>query len=80
MANPEQKVDESKQNNTESRVILVTGANKGIGFSLIQLLLNNKSDTVILGCRGFKSVPQLDTTGKLRKDPAYVHLFVNFCG
>ena len=48
----EEKKEETKQ------TILVSGANKGIGLALCQMLVKNKEVQVILGCRNFNYVPQ----------------------
>ena len=78
MSNLEGKIDDNiddeiKMNANimeECRVILVTGANKGIGLAVVELLLDNKGNQVILGCRSFNSIPQMDNTGKVKNDPA----------
>eukprot|EP01083_Nonionella_stella_P228711 810324_1 len=52
MAQAEEKKEEVKQ-----QVVLVTGANKGIGLALCQMLVQQPNLLVIIGCRNFQHVP-----------------------
>lgn len=54
---PNKMAAEAKQQETKT-TILVTGANKGIGLALCQMLVGNKDNQVILACRNFNYVPQ----------------------
>ena len=62
----EEKVEDNDQK--KQTVILVTGANKGIGLELCKLLVQHDNVHVLLGCRNFAYVPKpKDTQNK--KDP-----------
>ncbi|CAF1054471.1 unnamed protein product [Didymodactylos carnosus] len=56
---------------TDKRVILVTGANKGIGFELVKKLSNNKDVIVLLATRDFK---QGEHAAKKLGDCSNIHL------
>eukprot|EP01083_Nonionella_stella_P036569 99783_1 len=53
MAQSEEKKEEPPQS-----TILVTGANKGIGLALCQMLVTHKQFHVIVACRNFKHIPK----------------------
>lgn len=38
----------------ENRTYIVTGANKGLGFSTVKLLVSNNAEKVIMGCRSME--------------------------
>lgn len=50
--------EEKKIDYDQKQIILVTGANKGIGLELCKMLVKNKGVFVILGCRNFSYVPK----------------------
>jgi len=62
-AQAEEKVEDKKQT-----VILVTGANKGIGLELCKQLVQLEDVHVLLGCRNFAYVPKPKDT-ESKKDP-----------
>ena len=57
----------------DKRTILITGANRGIGFAIAQGLAQNTNDTILLGCRnipaGLRAAEQLGVhTDAMRLD------------
>ena len=61
----EQKNDENK------KVILVSGANKGIGLELCKLLIKNENVQIILGCRNFNYIPIPKEQNKAKQPDNY---------
>jgi len=59
---PPRIADTEENKERSERVILVTGANKGIGLELCKLLVAHENVAVILACRNFAYVPKASDT------------------
>lgn len=57
--------------NDQQRVILVTGANKGIGLELCKMLVTHKDIRVILACRNFAYVPKVKSKNDKKEADNY---------
>jgi len=58
----------TSEHKTETRIVLVTGGNRGIGFEIVNGLTKIESNTVILTCRkeedGLKAVEHFKELGR----------------
>ena len=54
-------IDFKMEGKSESKLIIVTGANKGIGFGIVRNLLKEKGSTsrILLACRSLEEQMQL---------------------
>jgi len=64
----DKKDDKRTEDNKDSRIILVTGGNRGIGYEIVNGLSKDKNHTVIFTCRseedGEKALKLFKTAGK----------------
>lgn len=55
--------DQKLRENSANTIILITGANKGIGYEFVKLCLTQRNDvTILIGCRSLNRIIQYDTT------------------
>lgn len=59
----------------KNRVILITGANRGIGLAIVEAMSSNEKDTVLLGCRDISLGEE--ACGNLQNNVHPVHLDLN---